>query len=51
MEDTLEALSLPGLLFCIFVGTIILARLDGRARRKIEEAGVLERTVGEDTSL
>jgi hypothetical protein len=36
--EFLASLTLPGLVFCIVVGTIILTRLDGRDRRKARAA-------------
>ncbi|MGZ3376763.1 MAG: hypothetical protein ACXU8S_09215 [Phenylobacterium sp.] len=37
--EFLASLTLPGLVFCIVVGTIILTRLDGRSRRKAKAEG------------
>ncbi|HLZ75544.1 MAG TPA: hypothetical protein VKQ35_11095 [Phenylobacterium sp.] len=44
----LEILSLPGLVVCIVIGTIILSRLDARAARKILEANKSATATGDD---
>src|SRR5579859_507445 len=48
MENVLEILSLPGLVVCIVIGTIILSRLDARAARKILEANKSATATGDD---